>query len=316
MPLRPLGVGELLEGALSFIRSDPRTILGLAAILALGVAVIQTVGLWASLSALGPVVDDFVAGLPAELSFEMSQLLTASLAQVVPGIVTVLFQVVASGLFTVLVGAAVLGRSLDASRTWGLLRARLAPLLGLTLLLVVGGLAVIALSAGLVVVAGDGARAGCGGGAGRCSRSAVFVGALVVYVRIAVAAPALVLEGVGPVVALRRSWVLVQGSWWRVLGVLLLSGLITSLLTAVVSVPVGVAVSALAGFEPSLLASAIASGITGVIAGIVTWPFTAAVTGLLYVDLRMRRERLDLPLVAAAGQPIGTADPLAPYRLP
>ena len=315
MPLRPLSVGELLEGALSFIRSDPRTILGLAAILAVGVAVIQTVGLWASLSALGPVVDDFVAGLPAELSFEMSQLLTASLAQVVPGIVTVLFQVVASGLFTVLVGAAVLGRSLDASRTWVLLRARLAPLLGLTLLLVVGGMAVIALSAGLVVVLaavlGPAAAA-----AGALLALVVFVGAVFVYVRIAVAAPALVLEGVGPIVALRRSWILVQGSWWRVLGVLLLSGLITSLLTAVVSVPVGVTVSALAGFEPSLLASAIASGITGVIAGIVTWPFTAAVTGLLYVDLRMRRERLDLPLVAAAGQPIGTADPLAPYRLP
>ena len=144
-----------------------------------------------------------------------------------------------------------------------LLRARLAPLLGLTLLLVVGGMAVIALSAGMVVVLAT-ALGPAAGAAGALLALGVFVGALVVYVRIAVAAPALVLEGVGPIVALRRSWVLVQGSWWRVLGVLLLSGLITSLLTAVVSVPVGVAVSALAGFEPSLLASAIASGITGV----------------------------------------------------
>src|SRR6185436_2895825 len=37
VPLRALGVGDLLEGALSFIRSDPRTILGLAAVLAVGV---------------------------------------------------------------------------------------------------------------------------------------------------------------------------------------------------------------------------------------------------------------------------------------
>ena len=40
--------------------------------------------------------------------------------------------------------------------------------------------------------------------------------------------------------------------------------------------------------------------------------FSAAVTGLLYIDLRMRREALDIELVSAGVQL--SPDPLAPYR--
>ena len=44
----------------------------------------------------------------------------------------------------------------------------------------------------------------------------------------------------------------------------------------------------------------------------MTLPFSAAVTGLLYIDLRMRREALDIALVSAGVDPEG--DPLAPYE--
>jgi hypothetical protein len=48
------------------------------------------------------------------------------------------------------------------------------------------------------------------------------------------------------------------------------------------------------------------------VAGIITLPFSAAVTGLLYIDLRMRREALDIELVSAGVTP--SEDPLAAYR--
>jgi hypothetical protein len=43
------------------------------------------------------------------------------------------------------------------------------------------------------------------------------------------------------------------------------------------------------------------SGIGGVIGSTLTLPLTAGVTSLLYIDLRIRREALDLELARAAG---------------
>jgi hypothetical protein len=133
------------------------------------------------------------------------------------------------------------------------------------------------------------------------------------YVRLAVASPALVMERLGPIAALGRSWGLVRGSWWRVAGVLLLSAVITNLLTAIVTVPVTTVAGVLSGFNGDWgLTSILAAGVATLLAGIITLPFSAAVTGLLYTDLRMRREALDIELVSAGVDPTG--DPLAAYR--
>jgi hypothetical protein len=211
----------------------------------------------------------------------------------------------------VLVGAAVLGRRLDASQTWAGLRPRLASLIGLTLLLGVGGLLGVALIGGLIwllaITIGSwavipGIVFGIGG----------FVALIYVYVRLAIASPALVIEGLGPLASIGRSWRLVRGSWWRVLGILLLSAIITNLLTTIISVPISTIAIMISGFSESMLPTVLAAGVATLVAGIITLPFSAAVTGLLYTDLRMRREALDIQLVSAGVDPSG--DPLAPYR--
>jgi len=131
-------------------------------------------------------------------------------------------------------------------------------------------------------------------------------------VKLAVASPALVMEGTGVLTSLSRSWVLVRRSWWRVLGILILAAVITSLLTTVVTVPVTLIATLVSGFSESLLPTVFASGVATLVAGIITLPFSAAVTGLLYIDLRMRREALDIELVSAGVHP--SEDPLAAYR--
>ncbi len=134
--------------------------------------------------------------------------------------------------------------------------------------------------------------------------------------KLSLASPALVMEGVGVVESLRRSWALVRGSWWRVLGILILSAIITSLLTTVVTIPITLLATLATGFSESLVPTVLASGVATLVAGIVTLPFSAAVTGLLYIDLRMRREALDIELVSAGVHPspdpwppTGTTDP-------
>jgi hypothetical protein len=310
VPLRPLGVGELLDGALSLIRSNPRTVLGLAAVISAVSALLQTVGLWFSLRFIDAAQP--VAGTTeVDIAAELTSLVSGGVAQLVPTLVAGFLQVLASGLFIVLVGAAVLGRRLDAGQTWASLRPRMLPLVGVTLLIGVGGFLAVAVMVGVIVAlafaigpwaALPGAVIGIGG----------TIALVYVYVKLALASPALVMEGVGVVTSLKRSWVLVRRSWWRVLGILILSAIITSLLTTVVTVPITLIATLIGGFSESLVPTVLASGVATLVAGIITLPFSAAVTGLLYIDLRMRREALDIELVSAGVQP--SADPLAAYR--
>ena len=123
-----------------------------------------------------------------------------------------------------------------------------------------------------------------------------------------------------------RSAKLVRGSWWRVFGIQLLAG---SSLNIVVDArhPIpfafiavwpssGEGLGGLVNGEPADLGWTflIISGIGSVIGSTITFPITAGVTVLLYIDQRIRREALDLELARAAGlQGYGT-DAAAPRR--
>jgi hypothetical protein len=122
-----------------------------------------------------------------------------------------------------------------------------------------------------------------------------------------VAVPALVIERAGPFRSLNRSRQLVKGSWWRSAAVVLLAtvltavvgGLIEGLLTA----------AALSSGNPSLLFVVVITVLAAIVSAVVLQPFSAAVTTVLYYDLRMRREGYDLELMA---EQLGIAPPSMP----
>ena len=215
----------------------------------------------------------------------------------------------ASGLFIVLVGAAVLGRRLDAGQTWASLRPRMLPLVGVTLLIGLGSIVAVALMVGVIVALAFaiGAWAVLPGlliGVGGSDRAGV---------RLRAAVGGLPGPGDGgrraSVTSLTRSWALVRRSWWRVLGILILSAIITSLLTTVVTVPITLIATLGQRVQRVAGAHGPATGVATLVAGIITLPFSAAVTGLLYIDLRMRREALDIELVSAGVSPHRTRWP-------
>jgi hypothetical protein len=120
------------------------------------------------------------------------------------------------------------------------------------------------------------------------------------------AGPVVVLERDGPARSLARSWRLVQRSFWRVFGISVLAGLIVVVTAGVLQIPFGV-IAGLAGGGNSFLpgsggsfSGVLISAVGGIVAGAVTRPISAGVAVLLYVDLRMRREGLDLVLQGAA----------------
>jgi hypothetical protein len=108
-----------------------------------------------------------------------------------------------------------------------------------------------------------------------------------------VTAPAIVLEGLGPVAGMRRSFRLCSGRFWSVLAVGVVSGLVVGLVSeALVVIPqlIGESVGGTVGW--------VLVGVSGSVASLIAWPVLAAVTVLVYFDLRVRLEGLDLELDA------------------
>ena len=130
--------------------------------------------------------------------------------------------------------------------------------------------------------------------------------AVIVAVRWSLAVPAVMLERRGPMTSLGRSWRLVRRSSWRVLGITLLVQIIATIANGVIQVPFtilgGTSTFSLSQAHPSLAATII-SAIGGMIGTTLTAPLAAGAAVLLYADLRMRREGMDITLQAAAASP-------------
>jgi hypothetical protein len=116
---------------------------------------------------------------------------------------------------------------------------------------------------------------------------------LYVSVRLQLAVPAAVVERLGPIQALSRSWALVQGNWWRTFGLLVFT---LTLLSIVISDGPGFLIKWVVGSFVHLDATA-DQAVTLAVGGITTLlflPLEYLVITLYYFDLRVRRESLDL----------------------
>lgn len=308
--LRPLGVGELLDGALGLIRSNPRTVLGVAAVVSAASALIETLGLFVAARFFG-AYDFALTETEVNAELNVGNVVGQGISQLVPALVTAFLQGIAAGLFIVLVAAAVLGRRLDARQTWQALRPRIWALLGLSVLVSLLGLVSLAAIVGVLVAAAPLLGAWTWALGLALGVPFALLG-IYVYVRLSLASPALVIEGLSPLPALRRSWRLVAGSFWRVLGITVLASVIVNVLSSILTVPFALVGSVVGALVSGAWPVIIATGVATLAAGFITLPFSSAVTGLLYTDLRMRREALDVALISAGVEPSG--DPLAPYR--
>lgn len=308
IPLRPLAIGEILDGAISYIRANPAVTLGLS-------AVVITITQLLQLPAQYLWLDTLSRATPGR-----GRISETELAELFGGFATLLVGVLLSsvavtmltGLLIVVLSGAVLGRKVSLGAAWAQARPRLPGLLGLTLLTVLLVTVVFLAGFGLVLLA---AAAGVGGlGTGLLALVLVPAGiCLTVYlwVALSMAAPAYVLEGIPVMASFGRSMRLVRSRWWPVFGTLLLAAVIAGVIGAAIGVPFALAGGGFSSaFDPGAAVAAptvlslVISAIGTIIAGTVTAPFSAGVTGLLYFDQRMRREALDIELARAAyGQP-------------
>ncbi|MBO0876707.1 MAG: hypothetical protein J2P19_25295, partial [Pseudonocardia sp.] len=128
IPLRRLGVGEILDGAISYIRANPRVTLGLSAVV---VTISQLIQLPAqavmlrafmSSAAVPGRAPDFTRMVPALGGGLVGWLLGAFIAFVADTMLT--------GLLMVVLFRAVLGHRAALGEVWAAVRARLVGVVG------------------------------------------------------------------------------------------------------------------------------------------------------------------------------------------
>jgi hypothetical protein len=303
IPLRPLGVGEILDGAVAYVRGNPAVTLGFSAIV---VAITQLVELPVVSSLNGATTAAVGDGTRVPSEADLTGLIWSGLVgTLVSAVVSFLATTVLTGLLITVLGQAVLGRRMSLGSAWAATRPRLAGLLGLTLLSsLVLVLVVVAGTIPLIIAAV----------AGSTSVGTVLAALAVLLIVCGIAVwlgvlwsmitPAYVLEGIPALRSFGRSAALVRGQWWRVFGVLLLGGLIATVVSFVLALPFGVLGGLLGAQGGTAYTVVIAIG--AIAAGTVTAPFSAGITGLLYFDQRMRREAFDLELLRATEAPGGS----------
>jgi hypothetical protein len=128
---------------------------------------------------------------------------------------------------------------------------------------------------------------------------AVFCAAVYLAVRWSLVVAAMMAEDIGPIRGLRRSWNLVSGSWWRTFGILLIVTILQLIITYGLFILFGV-IAAL--FTAGDFQAAVVQ-VGGTLLGAVVSPITTIAVTLLYFDLRVRKEGLDLDQLAQQTSP-------------
>ena len=312
IPLRPLNLSDIFNGAVAYIRANPKATLGLTTV------VVVVAQLLALILSVGPLA--FTGELQPSLSGEEVSpgvVLGSSASSLAGAGATWLSSILLSGMLTVVVGRAVFGTSTTISEAWQRLRPRLWALIGFTVIEVIGAVVLVAvvvlIISGVAVAAGGVAAAV----AGVPLVLALIVGLVYLGVMLSFAPSVIVLERLQIIPAISRSFKLVRNDFWRVLGIRLLGGIVAAVIAGAVTVPFSFGGQILLVSGSSTLTALIALvllSIGSAIGQIITAPFSAGVVVLLYTDRRIRAEAFDLVLQTGAafgpGAPADSTDHL------
>ena len=305
IPLRPLSLSDIFNGAIAYVRMNPKATLGLTTavvVVAQLIALVLQIGPLAATGGLTSVSEGDDVSDVALIGSSLSSL--ASVAT------TGLATIVLSGLLTVVVGRAVFGAHITIGEAWQRARGRLLALIGFVVLEFLGAVILIAVVVGVLVAAISAVNGGAAFVIGAPLVVALVVGLVYLGVKLSFAPTLIVLERLDIVSAVRRSFALVKNDFWRVFGIIALGQLVSGMIAGAVSVPFTFGGQLLlvmgSGSMTGAIVGLILMAIGGAIGQIITSPFNAGVVVLLYTDRRMRAEAFDLVLQSGAATPPGT----------
>ncbi|WP_030919847.1 hypothetical protein [Streptomyces sp. NRRL B-24720] len=326
IPLRPLGLGDILGGAFSTMGRYWKQLFGVGAAVYGGALVVVGAAVAIAYSAVSDPLHR-VMELSSEESPRSGDIVPLAIALGAVWLVAVLVLMTATAMMYATVPAvlqdAVLGRPTTFGIIWRRAWARVPAVIGTVLLtslvavipIVLMMVAFIAMTIAFITL--DGSGSGVAIAVGVLGALATAPLAIWLWVKFSLAPAAAVFEGQRPVAALRRSSQLVRGDWWRIFGISLLAILMAAVASYIIQLPFsilgmfpGVIGMESLGSDPNATAVVVAmSGylvatlLGQLVSQLVSATFPQLVTGLLYVDRRMRNENLGPVLAEAAAVP-------------
>lgn len=329
VPLRPLTLGTIISASFGVLRRNPLATFGPALLVALALAVVTSLGTIALLTSViasgsGSSDTDAIGAVSnglggALLSFLGSTGLELAGSQIVLAVVALA------------TAAGVVGERRRPAALWRRTRGRRLAVLGWALLVAVVAFAAIGLLVGAVA-----ALAVAGGAAGPAIAVLLLVvaipGAVVLWAwlttKLAFVPPAIVVERLRMGAAVRRSWRLTRGRFWRVLGIRLLVAVMLGAAQGLLGIPIQLLASIVASLvlpngatddadRTLVVVTTLLTQAAGSLVAAITLVLSTATTSLLYLDVRMRSEGLDLELARYVEHPPGTRTGLPdPFRRP
>ena len=327
IPLRPLTLGTLLGASFQVLRRNPRPMFGFA-LLVTGVV------FFASFLLVGLVALFAFSRAASATGADSATVSAGSVALVVlAGLISVALSLVASailqGVVSLEVARGTVGEKLRLGGLWRAARGRIGALIGWTLLITAAVIVMILL---LVLIIG--LIAAFGGVVGAVIAVllgiAAFFGAIVLgawlATRLSLVPSAIMIERLPLRAAIGRSWQLTIGFFWKTLGIQLLVAVIVSFVTNIVSTPLQLVIglgsslinpndqqsAALIGIVVAYILTVVLTVVVGAIGSVMQ----SATAALIYIDLRMRKEGLDLELQrfveARQAGDTSVGDPYAP----
>ena len=298
IPFHPLNLGNLFDGTFAAIRSNPRVMF------AISLGVMGIVGMLSGIvSALVPEtsIDQVTFGSDTEFAVGVSEFYPAVSdlgLQGIVGLISAGASLLVTGMLVLSVTNAVVGINLDLKSTWEALKPHFWRLVGTAILvwLIVGVVAAVIFIVPIALIAAVAFASSSGDSLWFLCFLLLLIplGIAVtvwVSVRLYFATLIAVVEGATPPTALRRSWTLTKGAFWRVLGRMLLMSIIVSIVVGLL----GGTISAVIMFATSVLPWAVTAFLLALVSALVSglaMPFSASYTSLMYVDERIRKENL------------------------
>ena len=312
IPLLPLTIGDLFSGAFEAIRSNPKVLFGFTIVIMLFVSLIASVSIL--VSGLGYESVTSAANDPQALQQSTTELANALLLQIVSTMVQWLSTFTGTSILTGLLAATVsqmtVGRNLTLSEAWAMTRKRLGSLIGsfaLTALITATPIVlwIVAVFVSLAVVADGHRDLWWLSGLAFFAIIPIFILLYFFQVKLLFAPMCAVLEEIGPVASLKRSWSLVKGEFWPTLGRYLLLNLIIGFIGGFVGFVIGLIgglVTLAVTSDPSSPIGLAISMFFVMLGSGLLLPFSASFETLMYTDLRIRKENFAAVLAQAGAQ--------------
>ena len=307
IPLRPLTLGTLLGAAFQVLRRNPRPMFGFSLLLT-GLIFIVTLVVVGGVAFFSFSRLESATGADAE-AIAAGSVASIVLSSLVPVALSIIVTAILQAIVVLEVARGTVGEKLRIGGLWRAAKGRIGAVIGWALLLAGAALVALVILGGVIaLIIAFGGTAGLVIGIilGVLAAGGALVVGFWLSTRLCLVPSALMLERLPLRQAVRRSWSLTIGYFWKILGIQLLVAVIVQTVAAIIGAPLQFLLS-FSGFliNPNQDSSGVIAGavvlyvltiVVSIVFGAIAAVVQSATTALIYIDIRMRKEGLDLEL--------------------